>query len=85
MHACLGISSSCSAVDLFDPVGNSEIIVKSKFESCLHGEPFPPHGDALGNEVTSGCSLVNVRPARLSGKTQKGLLSGPGLRELRAG
>lgn len=68
-------------------VAQLEIIVKSKFEFFLNGEPSPPHSDALGKEATSSYPtiLVIACPALLSGKTPKGLLSGPRLQAPRVG
>ena len=41
-------------------VAQLEIIVKSKFEFFLNGEPSPPHSDALGKEATSSYPTILV-------------------------
>lgn len=66
-------------VDLLDPVGNSEIILKSELESFLNGEPCSPELRCSGQEVTSSYPMILVHAcsALLSAKTQRA--SFPGL------
>lgn len=60
-------------------------IIKSKFDSCLNGEPLPPHSNALGNRVTSSYPLILVNACSALLSEQRALLPGPGLQAQRVG